>query len=174
MLSETLRSRWFAGCVHAALWLLLLLIVAGIGGQRPRFQEARPDPTAVIAPVPVAKLEQLFDSANRSQLTMDAGSRNPFDTTYFIPQTPPPPPSPTTRKIELTYQGFYQTGDSPKYALVRFDGALVGVPVGDSVATNLFVASITATNLTLTNRAVAGENNVLVLNTKKEMEIPIR
>ena len=174
MLSETLRSRWFSGCVLAGLVLLLLLVITGIGGKRPFFWEARPNPAAVTAPVPVAKLENLFTAANRPKPTGDATSLNPFITSHFIPQTAPPPPSPTTRKIELTYQGFYQTGDSPKRAMIRFSDALVAIPVGGSVATNLFVASVTATNLTLTNSAVAGQSNVLALNTKKEIEIPIR
>jgi hypothetical protein len=174
MLSETLRSRWFSACVHAGLWLLLLLVVTGIGGKRPYFREARPDPAAVTAPVPVAKLENLFAAANRSKPIGDAASLNPFITSYFIPQTAPQPPAPTTRKIELTYLGFYQTGNSPKRAMIRIGDALVAIPVGGSVATNLSVANATVLTLTLTNSAVAGQSNVLALNTKKEIEIPIR
>jgi hypothetical protein len=173
MLSEILRSRWFSGCVHAGLWWLLLLVITGIGGKRPQFRE-RPDPAAVVAPVPIAKLENLFAPVGRPKPVVEAGSRNPFDTTHFIPQTTPPPPAPTTRKIELTYQGFYQTGDSPKRALIRFGDALVTIPVGGSVATNLHVANVTAMTMTLTNSAIAGQSNVLALNTKKEIEIPIR
>ena len=180
MLSETLRSRWFSGCVHAALWLLLFRVVTDIGGKRPAFQEARPDPSAVFAPVPVAKLEKLFVTSKPSASLAPVSGKddgwvagqNPFDTTHFIPQTTPPPPAPTTRIISLTYQGFYQTGDGPKRALIRYGDAVVNVAVGTSVATNLFVAHVTATNLTLTN-AVA-QTNVLALNTKKEIEIPIR
>jgi hypothetical protein len=172
MLSETLRSRWFSGCVHAALWVLLALIITGVGGKRPPYQAARPDPDAVIAPVPVAKLEGVFPSGIRTNWPTDAASLNPFFTAYFIPKTPPPPPPPTTRKIELTYRGFYQTADSPKHALILFDGALVGIPVGSRVATNLFVANVTMTTLTLTN--LVPQTNVLELNTKKQLEIPIR
>jgi len=172
MLSETLRSRWFSGCVHAGLWLLFLLVMTRIGGQRPDFQEARPDPAAVTAPVPVGKLENLFVPANWSNLAPETGSLNPFITSYFQPPTKPPPPSPTTRRIQLTYQGFYQTGNAPRRAVIRFGDALVDVPVGDTVTPTLFVASVTATNLTLTNSAA--QTNLLVLNTKKEIEIPIR
>lgn len=173
MMSEVLRSRLFSGCVHAALWLLLVLVITGVGGKRPDLREWRPDSTTVTTPVPVAKLATLFPSPGRTKPVAEAHSRNPFETTYFIPQTTPPP-SPTTRTIELTYQGFYQTGNDPKRAMIRFGDALVSVPLGGSVATNLFVASVTATNLTLTNKAVAGQSTVLVLNTKKEIEIPIR
>lgn len=172
MLSETLRSRWFSGCVHAALWVLLALIITGVGGKRPPYQAARPDPDAVIAPVPVAKLEGVFPSGIKTNWPTDAATLNPFFTTYFIPKTPPAPPPPTTRKVELTYRGFYQTGDSPKYALILSGSALLGVPVGGRFETNLFVANVSAANLTLTN--ATAQTNVLTLNTKKELEIPIR
>jgi len=173
MLNETLRSRWFSSSVHIGLWLLLVLIVSGIGGWRPQFQESRPDPTAVVAPVPVARLNGLFAPVTGTNSLAAETGLNPFMTSYFMPRTAPKP-SPTTRKIEVTYQGYYQTGDSPRHALVRFDGGLVGIPVGGSLATNLFVAEVTMTNLTLTNAAIASQTNVLVLNAKKEIEIPIR
>jgi len=179
MLSETLRSHWFSACVHAGLWLLLFLAIAGIGGKRPQFRERWPETSAATVPVPVAKLENLFTSANRTNsFSSPSGSGegwtaglNPFVTSYFIPPTPPPP---TTRKIELTYQGFYQTGDSPKRAMIRLGDALVSVPVGSTVVTNLYVANVTALTLLLTNSAVVGQSNVLALNTKKEIEIPIK
>ena len=48
MLNATLRSRSFAACLHAGLWVLLLLVLIGIGGTHAlRFHEAEPDPTAV-------------------------------------------------------------------------------------------------------------------------------
>ena len=172
MLNETLRSRSFSGVVHAGTWLLLLLIISGIGGKRPPFREAPLDPTDVTMPVPVAKMENLFASTDRPKPTADPGSLNPFITSHFQPPPAPPPPAPTTRKIELTYQGFYQTGDSPKHVLIRSGDALLSVVVGGIVDTNLFVASATATNVTLTNAAV--QTNVLMLNTKKELEVPIR
>jgi len=172
MLSETLRSRSFATVVHGGAWVLLLLILGAIGGKRPRFEEARPDPTAVTMPVPVAKMENLFTAAGRPKPPPAPGNLNPFITSHFQPPTPPPPPTPTTRKIQLTYQGFFQTGDSPITALVRSGDALITVVVGGIVDTNLFVAGATATNLTLTNAAV--QTNILVLNTKKEVEVPIR
>lgn len=173
MLSETLRSRWFSTSIHVGLWVLLVLILTGVGGQRPQFQESRPDPTAVVAPVPVSKLNGLFAPGAGTNSLAAATGLNPFTTSYFMPRTAPVSP-PTTRKIEVTYQGYYQTGDSPRHALVQFDGAMVGIPVGGSLATNLFVAEATMTNLTLTNAAIASQTNVLVLNTKKEIEIPIR
>src|ERR1041384_1406656 len=91
MLTATLRSRSFSAALHAALWLLLVLALVGIGGGRSlQYREAEPDPTAVTTPVPVARLEKLFAAANWPKQVVGAGSSNAFYTTHFIP--PPPPP----------------------------------------------------------------------------------
>jgi hypothetical protein len=172
MLKETLRSRSFSAGLHAGLWLLLVLVVIGIGGRAPHFREAEADPSGVHTPVPVAKLEKLFSPANWPKNVVDAGGLNPFVTTHFMPTTPPPPPPLTTRKIELTYQGFYRTAEGPKHALLRVGDALLAVQVGGLVVTNLFVMDATLQTLTLTNSAA--QTNVLTLNTKQVVEVPLK
>jgi hypothetical protein len=181
-LSETLRSRWFSIGLHAALWVLLLLAAmgSGLGGHAPQFYEALANPATVITPVPVAKLQLLFVPANATHFASAATNLNLFTTTYFVPRTPPPvtspaappPPPPTTWKVELTYQGFYRTGDGPKYALVRVLDKLVSIPVGGMVVTNLFVVDAAMQTLTLTNTAV--QTNVLALNAKQSVEVPLK
>ena len=59
-ITKLLRSRWFAGCVHASLWLLLYLAITNLGGKS--FDYAEVDSSATLAhnPVPVAALERLF------------------------------------------------------------------------------------------------------------------
>jgi hypothetical protein len=174
MIRDTLRSRWFAATVHTAAWLLLLLILLHAGGRQPPYREARFDPASVTSPVPVARLVTLFatpaDDAARA--TSTPAARSVFDTAYFIPQTAPPPPPPTTRKVELTYLGFFRTGEQPPRALVRFGDALVSVPVGGAVTTNWHVAGVTATTLTLTN--TGAQTNLCALNAKIALEIPLR
>ena len=181
MLSETLRSRWFSTCLHVGLWVLALLAVIGIsrGGRGPEFREATANPASVITPVPVAKLEVLFARTNHLGSLVDTASLNLFTTAYFVPPLkptppppPPPPPPPTMRKIELTYQGYYRTGNGPKYALVLLGEKLVPIPVGGIVVTNLFVVEAAMQTLTLTNTAV--QTNVLLLNTKQVVEVPIK
>ena len=172
MLNETLRSRPFSAGLHAGLWLLLVLALIGLGGRAPQFREAAADPSSVTTPVPVAKLEKLFSPTNWPKIAVDAGGLNPFFTTHFIPSAPPPPPPPTTRKVELTYQGFYRTADGPKQTLVRLGDALISIPVGGIVTTNLFVIDATVETLTLTNSAA--QTNVLTLNTKQTVEVPLK
>ena len=178
MLSETLRSRWFAISLHVGLWVLLLLALVGggIGGRLLEFQEAVPNPAAVITPVPVAKLEVLFAPTNFPRLVVDPATKNLFSTAHFVPAiTPPPPPPappPTTWKLDLTYQGFYRTGEGPKYALVLLGEKLASIPVGGMVVTNLFIVNATVKTLTLTNTAV--QTNILTLNTKQPIEVPLK
>lgn len=181
MLSETLRSRWFSIGLHVGLWVLVLLTAAGIsvGGRAPQFREVAANSAAVITPVPVVKLGLLFARTNYPTSVVDPALVSLFATTYFVPPPkpappppPPPPPPPTTWKLELTYQGYYRTGEGPKYALMRVGEKLVGIPVGSMVVTNLFVVDAALNTLTLTNTAL--QTNVLTLNTKQEVEVPIK
>jgi len=180
-LNDTLRSRWFAIGLHASLWLLLVVAIVGSGFGRhvPRYQEAQANPAAVFSPIPVAKLKNLFAQTDSSELAVASGKLDLFTTTYFVPRTPPAsappapaPPPPTTWKVELAYQGFYRTGEGPKYALLRVSDKLVRIPVGGMVVTNLFIVDAAMQSLTLTNTAV--QTNVLALNVKQVIEVPLK
>jgi len=172
MLNETLRSRWFSACLHAGLWLLLLFAVLGIGGRQPLFREAEADPLAVVTPVPVAKLENLFASTNWLKQIVEPASQNAFATTHFIPPVVPAPPPPTTRKVEITYQGYYETVGGPRRVMLQVADKLSSIPVGQSVISNLWVAEAIFQTLTLTNSA--NQTNLLTLNVKKEVEVPLK
>lgn len=178
---ETLRSRWFSIGLHVALWLLFLLAISGsgFGGHTPQFSESPSNPATVTTPIPVTRLQSLFAPANATKRATATNNLDLFATTYFVPRvqpTPPPttpaPPPPTTWKTELTYQGFYQTGNGPKYALVRVADKLVSTPVGGSLVTNLFVVDAALKTLTLTNSAA--QTNVLALNAKQVVEVPLK
>jgi len=171
MLKETLRSRWFSAGLHAGLWLLFVMVVAGLGGRRPQFTETDADPLAIQKPVPVAKLELLFAPDNWPKHVVDSASQNVFATLHFKPPVVPVPP-PTTRRVELTYQGYYQSGDGPQRTMLRMGDAMVAVPVGAVVVSNLWVASAGFKTLTLTNSA--GQTNVLAVNVKQNVEVPLK
>jgi hypothetical protein len=169
---QMLRSRWFASCVHLGLWLLLLLALTKFGGKAPAFRERETFSTPPQSPAPVAKLESLFSPDIWPRPLADTNVPNPFFTRHFTPAPTPPPPPPTTRKVELTYLGFYQTGDSSRQAVVRLADSFLVSPVGARVVSNLFVAQANMQTLTLTN--LAAQTNILTVNTKKEIEVPIR
>jgi hypothetical protein len=171
--TQLLRSRWLAACVHIALWLLLVLALANLRGKPPAFHERDAFSTPPQSPAPVSGLDSLFAAGIWPKSFADTNALNPFITTYFTPApAPPPPPPPTTRKIELTYLGFYRSGDSPTQVLVRFADSFIAAPIGARVVSNLFVAQATFQTLTLTNPAA--QTNILTVNAKKEIEVPLK
>jgi hypothetical protein len=169
-LMQTMRSRWFAIAVHLGLWCVFYLAVTHLGGKTPQFRVAESGTVPALNPVPVAKMDSLFgaDQLPQAQTNMV----NPFFTKFFVPAPSPQPPVPTTRKIEVTYQGFYEAGDDMKHAVVKVGGDFVVASIGAPIATNLFVADATLQNLMLTN--LTAQTNLLLLNAKKEIEIPIK
>lgn len=169
---QTLRSRWFAIGVHVGLWVVFYLAVTHLGGKTPQFHIAESSSASSPEPVPVAKIDSLFASGQGAIPRAATNTLNPFFTKYFVPIPSPKPPEPTTRKIEVTYQGFYQAGDDLKHAVVNVAGDFVVASIGASIATNLFVADATLQNLILTN--LSAQTNLLLLNAKKEIEIPIK
>jgi hypothetical protein len=170
MIAQTLRSRWLAGLVHLALWLLLYLAVAGLGGNAPAYRETDGSQPPPRSPEAIAKLDRLFSSLPvRSR---DTNAPNAFFTRHFLPTPTPAPPPPTTRKIELVYQGFFSTDTGGPQTMIKMGEKYVITPVGSNVTANLFVAQASVLSLTLTN--TSGQTNLLALNVKKEVEVPIK
>src|ERR1039457_4403563 len=170
IVKKTLRSRWFVMCLHVCLRILICLAATNLGGKAPHFKDADAAGTPPQSPVPVAGLERLFSPGIWPKSLIHTNRLNAFFPPYFIPPAPPPPP--TTRKIEVTYQGFYQTGDDLKRAIFKLGEAFLVAPIGARIATNLFIAEATMQAMTLTN--LSAQTNILPLNTKKEIIVPIQ
>ena len=168
---QTLRSRRFAVCVHAGFWLLLYFGALRFGGKAPIFRDATAVSTPAQSPAPVAKLETLFSPGIWSRTVAATNLASPFFTRHFIPSPAPPPPAPTIRMVEITYLGFYQTDNGPKQVAVKLADQFVFKPIGANVTTNWFFAEASMNRLTLTN--VGAQTNLLLLNAKKEIEVPI-
>lgn len=171
MLGQTIRSRWFVTTLHVGLWVILILVLYRLRGTAPEYEETTSYTTPAQSPVPVARLESLFAPESLTARAAPTNSINPFATRHFIPTVIPPPP-PTTRKFEVTYRGFYQTGEDPKRVFVQLDSALEVSAIGARLATNLYVAEATTTSLTLTNPVP--QTNVVKLNTKEVVEVPLQ
>jgi hypothetical protein len=121
----------------------------------------------------VAKLGQLFNPESWARKPPHGtNSADAFYTTYFVPPPTPPPPAPTTRKFELTYEGYYAAAEGPKQTLVKLADTFIVAPIGGRVISNLFVSDVSFQALSLTN--TTGQTNVLLLNIKKEVEVPIK
>ena len=166
---RALRNRWFTVSVHAGLWLLLYLAVMNLRGKAPEYRDAEGVAGPQRSLVPVTALERLFSPGVWPKSLVETNQLNPFVTRYFIPQAPPPP---TTRKIEVTYQGFYQTGDGPKQTIFKLGDSFIVAPIGARIATNLVIADATMQALILTN--LTAQTNILPLNVKQELIVPIQ
>ncbi len=172
ILVQTLRGRRFAILVHAGFWLLLYLAAVGLGGKAPVYRDAIAISAPAQSPAPVAKLPTLFSPGGWPKPVADTNLVSAFYTRHFIPPPTPPPPAPTTRKIEVTYLGFYQSEGGPQQVMVRLADEFLNQPVGAHISTNWLVGLATMQTLILTN--LAGQTNVLPLNVKKEIEVPIQ
>jgi hypothetical protein len=159
-------------CLHGGLWLLIYLAASNLGGKAPNFREVDSFSTPPSRLPPVAKIAPLFAPGVWPKTVLDTNNLDPFFTRNFIPPPKPPPPAPTTRKIELTYQGFYQAAGGPKQSIIKLGDAFLTTPPGAKVTANLFVMDATVQALTLTNSA--SQTNILQLNVKKELEVPIQ
>jgi hypothetical protein len=169
ILKKTLRSRWFVVGVHASLWFLLYLAASTLRGKVPDYREANSVSSTPQSPAPVAGLQRLFSPGVWPKSLNDTNLTNPFFTRYFVP---PPPPPPTTRKIDVTYQGFYQNGTGPKMAIFKLDDAFTVAPIGSTIAIGLSIADVTVQALTLTN--LTAQTNIVPLNAKKEIIVPLK
>ena len=167
-LLQTLKSRWFAVCAQAAIWLLLILAAIGLTGKMPQVREQDSFSAPPQDPVPVSKLGQLFGT-EIGRMPAPSSNVSAFYTKHFVPPPVQTPPAPTTRKFELTYQGFYEA-ENVRKTVVKIGESFVVSAIGGRVISNLFVADASFQVLVLTNPAT--QTNILLLNTKKEIEVP--
>ena len=72
----------------------------------------------------------------------------------------------------MTYQGFYEAGDSVKHVIAKVGDIFVVAVIGAPVTTNLFVADASLQSLLLTNHVA--QTNLLPLNVKRPVEVPIK
>jgi hypothetical protein len=172
LLVQLLRSRWFAVAVHVGLWLLFLLAVTRFGGKAPALRDAVALSAPAQSPAPVSKLERFSTPAVWPPILRDTNQPALFFTKHFVPKPVPPPPAPTTRKIEVVYNGYYDVEANSRQVFLKVAGAIAVLPVGAHVSTNWLVGPANIFSLTLTNSA--GQTTLLPLNEKKEIEVPIQ
>ena len=178
MLKLLENSKWFPVVVLLGALALFALAVLELGGELPGHIDSRRQPNLPDATILVGKIDNLFSSAVVNAMRPPSNGVNPFYTTYFQPPPPQPkpvaptPPPPTTKKIQLTFQGVYETAAGEKKAFVKVgDGLFVG-SVGSNVVADLVVGEISLRSLLLKN--AAAQTNLLQFNVPKEIEVPIK
>jgi hypothetical protein len=118
------------------------------------------------------RLSPLFTPAALRLVAPATNLPPPFITTFFQPP-PPPPPDPNlkkTRKVTLTYNGFFETATGEKRAYVLVGGALAMLPPGGAVISDLMISNIQRSHLLL--KRAATQDVVVPFRGSTEIEIP--
>ncbi|MBN2506503.1 MAG: hypothetical protein JXQ71_07400 [Verrucomicrobia bacterium] len=177
MLNVLLRSRAFALAIHALLWLLLAACLMNLGTAPPPFVESGSGAMPVDSPAPIARITHLLARGAGTGAVADTNLENPFATRYFIPPVVPPPPPPTTRQVQVTYHGYYQTGEAPARAFLTVDQKTVTGPVGSFAIKPWIIAGISPAEVTLTNSPTDGkaaaQTHRIPFNKTASLEVPV-
>ena len=162
------RSLSLAALLTLVVIALIGLTLGGLGWHEP---ELRPLKVSARPPrelVPVSRAAPLLSLKSFPAMMPSTNTSNPFYTAYFQP--PPPAKPPATRKVDLIYEGFYETAAGLRKAFVKVgDGQFVG-SLSNQVIGDLVVLEITHRSLSLKN--AAGQTNVLPFNARTTVEIP--
>lgn len=166
MLPVLSKPKPLAIALIAALSLVLLLVAIDLGGRVPPRPDYEPRAGLETQLGPIHQIPELFAPQTMLALT-GVTNHNPFFTTHFQP--PPPPKPPATRKIELTYHGFYRTAEGKKMAFVKLGDKLTLAEPGTQLEGQLTIGEITHESITL--KDVAGKPHVIKFNTKEAIEL---
>ncbi|HNQ90128.1 MAG TPA: hypothetical protein PKM73_16040 [Verrucomicrobiota bacterium] len=159
------RTFWFSLLLAVGLGVLLVALLAGLGGSMPALSTPVVAPNPLTLPAATGQVERLFSTSSLPRLVMPTNAVNPFFTLHFQP--PPPPP---TKKIDLLYIGSFETSRGTRCGYVRLGENLLILTNGAKVVADHCVQAIAVRSLTLTNSA--GQTNVLIFNAKKTLEVP--
>jgi|GEM_PF-2218937 len=97
---------------------------------------------------------------------------NAFYTTQFLPPTPPPKPKPpTSRQVEVLFQGVFESSNGAVEALVKLPDGPVYLKNGAVLLSDWTIESISLKQLILTNRA--RQTNIFFFSQKGTLEVPV-
>ncbi len=146
------RSYVVAGGIFGILGLLVFLLVRDLGGQLPTLPRLTPPTTSSQITLTNERLVEIFAPAALLAVAPAPHLPAAFATAYFQPPPPPPPPNPDvkkTRKVALTYNGYFETSAGEKRVFVGVGGATAMLPFGAAVISDLMISNIQRTQLTL-------------------------
>jgi hypothetical protein len=171
IMSSRSSHRFFAIGLLAGLLVLLALFLAGLGGDVPELPRLSGERTNRFSQTHSARMEEIFTADRVTRFSGMTAGANPFYTTYFDPPEPAPPgQAPSTRKVRVLYQGFFESANGEKQAYVRIDDELkIGGP-GTVLVADLVIAGVGLRSLVLTN--AEAETNVLSFSREQELEVP--
>ena len=156
--STVFNSRWIIPLAGVATLLMLYLMVLELTKGMPKLTVIHPA-AARKEDIPLNEIELL---AGASYWT------GPLEAMSTLP---PAVPAATTKKVSLTYQGFFETADGLKLAFVKLaDSQVIGTN-GAPVVVDYVIAEFDLKTITIRN---ATRTNVLNFNIPTEIEVPLK
>jgi hypothetical protein len=171
MPSSFKANPWAAAALTVGILAMLVLLARDLRTRPALVASAARSTRLKTEALPLAKIDALFSSSEIGKAVPAPELVNPFYTTFFQPLSQPKPQAPTTRKVELVYQGFYESAGGRKQAYVKAGDALTFAGPGEVVVADLAVSEITLRTLVLTNKS--GQANTLLFKAPKEVEVPL-
>ena len=168
MMGNTEKRLIAAGLALVWLGIILVRIITQYGGRVPARPDLPPNSPVAIQVHRPGQVENAYSLAWIARFKPAKNLSNPF---YPNPTLPPPPPAPpSTRQIEVLYQGYYMTSQGVKQAYVTVGGRLLIGSTGSKVVGNLVIADISLRTLTLQDST--GKKLILDFMAKKPVEVP--
>lgn len=171
-----MRRSWLVlqwAMIPTAFGLLLLLGVTLVGWRHldPALEGVRPDPGGAVVHPAAVQARQFFGWPAAAAWRPLTNANNPFFTLAIQPPPPPkpPPPPPATRKVEVTYRGFFETSARVRRAVIQVADKQWIAGRGDKVLTTFAVTEIELRHLSATN----GTGGVVKLEFNKTVPIEI-
>jgi hypothetical protein len=186
--SRAVGSLWVAVMLAIVLAALLVMAAADLHDTSPRLPQLERGARPMCELISGVKIQVLVSPAVFLQTHLSKNEGHAFYTKFFVPPpapvpkpTPPPepkpeppvaPPPPQTRKVQLLFQGVYETAAGEKKIFLKRDEESLVIAPGAVVAANWAVAAVDLRRLTLTN--AAAQTNILEFNSAKALEIPVK
>ncbi|MCL5096576.1 MAG: hypothetical protein M1608_03385 [Candidatus Omnitrophica bacterium] len=142
------------------------------GGHVPAPPDLSSFGAGVISSNRARQVEAAFAWTSLTNLQPAVNLNDPFFPTPGQPApAPPAAPAPSTRKVDLLYQGYYSTSQGEKRAYVLVGDQLLVGPIGTKVLANLVISDISLRTLTLKDDV--GKEIRLNFDAKTTLEIPL-
>lgn len=165
-----------AALIPCTIALLVMLVLSLLHRPAADGDWRRSPAGPVLAPAHPAseQTRHFFDWASHLRWRPLTNSANPFFSLAIQPPPPPPPPapSPTTRKIDVTYRGFFETSAGIRRAVIQVADKQILARRGDKVVADYATAAIELKHLALTN--AAGTAVRLEFAKPQSLEIPVK
>lgn len=174
MRRDAMILNWVMVPTAIALIVLLALSLLRLRRDGVDLQQYRPTGPREAPSTAAHQTRQFFGWPSTVHWLPLTNASNPFFTLAIQPPPPPKPPAPppSTRKIDVTYRGFFETSAGVRRAVVQVADQQVLAGRGDKVVGDYLAGEIELRHLNLTN--AAGQSVRFEFAKTQPLEVPAK